>query len=142
MSTNGDVVRRYFDACNDGDAAAIARHFSDDAVLYDTNHAPVRGSQAIGTFWVEVRSAWSTVRWDIDTMADGGDAVAIEWTMSGIRRDVPTVIRGSEHYGFRDGRIAELRQYWTPGRDAVGLVGFPYATDGRFADPPAGGGGR
>ena len=135
MSTNADLVRRYFEACNGADAGGIAACFCDDAVIYDTNHAPVRGSDEIGAFWADVRSGWSEVRWDIDTMADGGDAVAIEWTMSGLRKGRPISIRGSEHYGFRDGRIAELRQYWTSGPDAVGLVDFSYATDGRFTRP-------
>lgn len=137
MSTNGSLVRRYFEACNSADSGGIADCFCDDAVLYDTNHAPVRGSESIGAFWDEVRSTWSEVRWDIDTMADGGDAVAIEWTMRGFRGEAPITIRGSEHYGFRDGRIGELRQYWRSGRDAVGLIDFPYATDQRFADAAA-----
>lgn len=127
MSANGDLVRRYFDGCNRADAGAIADCFCDDAVLYDTNHAPVRGSSEIGAFWAGVCARWTEVRWDVDTMVDDGRAVAIEWTMAGVLEGEPRTIRGSEHYAFRDGRIAELRQYWTPTRDVGGLVDFPYA---------------
>lgn len=134
MSTNAALVRTYFDACNTAAADGIAACFCADAVVYDTNHRPVQGAAAIGAFWERVRSSWSTVRWHIDTLVDGGDTVAIEWTMSGVKDDVPTVIRGSEHYDFRDGRIIELRQYWTSGREGApeGLVGFPYESDERF----------
>ena len=48
---HGRLVRSYFSACNDGTVEEIAAHFTPDAVVYDTNHAPVRGAEAIGRFW-------------------------------------------------------------------------------------------
>jgi ketosteroid isomerase-like protein len=44
-----DRIEAYFSACSEGDAAAIASHFTDDAVVYDLNHAPVVGAASIGS---------------------------------------------------------------------------------------------
>jgi ketosteroid isomerase-like protein len=124
-------IRAYFAACTTGDAAAIAAHFTEDAVIYDTNVAPVRGAAAIGEFWVGVRERWRGAAWAVDRVVADGGAAAIEWTMTGRAPDGRAfTMRGSEHHAFApaDGRIAEIRQYWTFDRDRLdtGLVGYDY----------------
>ena len=129
MAELGDRVRRYFEACSDGDAAAIASHFSDEAVIFDTNLRPVRGAVAIGAFWVKVRERWDGARWSVDTLVEQADAVAIEWTMTGSKDGRSFAVHGSEHYRFDRGLIERINQYWTfdPERLDTGLVDFPYA---------------
>lgn len=129
-------IRDYFAACSEGSAADIAAHFTEDAVIYDTNVRPVRGAAAIGAFWVAVRDRWQGARWSVDALVAGGGAAAIEWTMTGAAPDGRAfAVRGSEHYAFDpgDGRISEIRQYWTFDRDRLdtGLIGYPHR-------PPAG----
>ncbi len=123
-------IRAYFAACGQGDAAAIAAHFTDDAVIYDTNVPPVRGSAAIGQFWVRVREKWGGARWQVDAVLAEGERAAIEWTMTGRHpaRGERFAVHGAEWYRFEDGRIAEIRQYWTfdPAAPGTGLVGYPY----------------
>ena len=123
-----DRVRRYFEACSEGDADAIASHFTATAVIYDTNVRPVRGAEAIGTWWVKVRERWEGARWYVDTLVEQPDAVAIEWTMTGAREGKPFTVHGSEHYRFEGGRIDRINQYWTFDADRLdtGLVDFPY----------------
>lgn len=41
-------IRAYFESCNSGDSAEVAAHFSPDAIIYDTNHKPVRTAAGIG----------------------------------------------------------------------------------------------
>ncbi len=135
-------ITGYFDACTSGDAAAVARHFTDDAVVYDTNHAPVQGAATIGRFWSRIASKWQGASWHCERLVTDGDTAAIEWRMSGTmpaprsgtgspatRSDtdnpeahsggVRFAVRGSEHYDFGphveggDRLIAEIRQYWT-----------------------------
>lgn len=134
----GDIVRAYFDACNAGDAADIARHFVEDAVVYDTNHPPIRGSEAIGAFFVRGRASWSGARWHVDTLIAGDEEAAAEWTMTGRLRGRDATVRGSEHYAFRGDRIAQIRQYWTLDKadPDTALVGYPYEDDPRFAAGP------
>lgn len=125
-----DQIRAYFQACNDGTAAEIAAHFSPDAIIWDTNHPPVRGAAGIGTFWDKIRAQWTGAVWAVDTVVVDAehDTAAIEWHMTGVGADGPFTFRGSEHYAFDGELIAEIRQYWTFSRDRLdtGLVEYPY----------------
>jgi len=129
VATRGqDRIEAYFAACGSGDAERVAAHFSDDAVIYDTNHSPVRGAATIGAFWASVGARWGGASWHVDRYLGAGDEAAIEWTMVA---STPRhfVVRGSEWYRFdEEGRITEIRQYWTFDRNRLdtGLVGFPY----------------
>lgn len=150
-------ITGYFDACTSGDAAAVASHFTDDAVVYDTNHAPVRGAATIGRFWSRIASKWQGASWHCERLMTDGDTAAIEWRMSGTmsaprsgagspaaRSDaddgVPFAVRGSEHYDFGphldsdDRLIAEIRQYWTFDLEhpSSELVDYPYGEPGRL----------
>ncbi len=127
--TPGDVVREYFAACGQADADRVAACFTPDAVLYDTNHPPVVGAEAIGRFWADVAARWGGARWEIDTMLEGPNTVAMEWSMHGKRHGRQCTAHGSDHYTVRDGRITEVRQYWVLDRNnsESGLIGYPYA---------------
>lgn len=127
-------IEAYFKACSEGSAEEIASHFTPEAIVFDTNHAPVRGAQSIGEFWTKSRAHWKRARWYVDTCVTEADAAAIEWTMTG-RTDRGTfTFRGSEHYRFEGTKIAEIRQYWTFDRDRLdtALVEFPYASAGVY----------
>lgn len=138
----------YFDACTSGEAGAVTSHFTDDAVVYDTNHAPVHSAKTIGRFWSRIASKWQGASWRCERLVTDGDTAAIEWVMSGTLPDqtvgeevgVPFAVRGSEHYDFsidnRTGErlIAEIRQYWTfdPDHPSSELVEYPYGETGRL----------
>ena len=144
-------ITGYFDACTSGDAAAVAEHFTDDAVVYDTNHVPVRGAATIGRFWSRIASKWQGASWHCERLVTDGDTAAIEWKMSGTMAasrhsadsagaSGPFAVRGSEHYDFgppdeRGERlIAEIRQYWTFDLEhpSSELVDYPYGEPGRL----------
>ncbi|TQM02119.1 nuclear transport factor 2 family protein [Pseudonocardia kunmingensis] len=132
--TGEGLVRAYFAACSRGDVVGVAASFCPDAVVYDTNHRPVRGPEAIAAFFAKVRERWDGATWHVDTFVGDGRTAAVEWTML-VRRDGATVpVRGSEHYEFADGRIRQIRQYWThrPDDPEVGLRDYPYDEDPRF----------
>lgn len=132
MGRHLERVRSYFAACSSGSVEDVAAHFTEDAVIYDTNHPPVRGREAIGTFWSRVRERWSGAVWTVDGGLEDGDAAAIEWSMRGTSGGGAFVVRGSEHYRFEGELIAEIRQYWTFDPDQPGseLIDFTY-DDGR-----------
>ncbi len=50
MTTNEDRIRSYFAACSSGSSSEVASHFTEDAVIYDTNHPPIMSAEAIGDF--------------------------------------------------------------------------------------------
>ena len=129
----GEAIIAYFDSCNTGDPERIAAHFTPDAVIYDTNHTPVRTAEGIGRFWQRIHAQWQGARWTVDRVVSDGQTAAIEWQMAGTADRGPFVFRGSEHYGFDGPLIAEIRQYWNFDREAMatGLVDYPY---GQSAD--------
>jgi ketosteroid isomerase-like protein len=132
--SNQSLVASYFAACSNADAAEIARHFCPDAVVYDLNHDPVTSASGIGAFYVKVRERWNGASWHVNTYIESAGTAAIEWTMRGYADGEPFMVRGSEHYEFRDGAIAQIRQYWKSDRSspAAGLRGYPYDEDDRF----------
>ena len=118
-------VAAYFDACNTAPAAEIAACFTPDATIYDTVVPPVRGARVIAESVVALRTAWQGGRWSVDSVVAQGRHAAIEWTLRGRRGGMPAVLRGSEHYRLaEDGRIEEIRQYWSD--RGTGLNGFGY----------------
>lgn len=130
-------IEAYFEACGAGSPSDIAAHFTDDAVVYDTNIRPMRTAAGIGASWVKVRDRWQGARWYVDSCISNeenaeGRAAAIEWSMTGTNPDDQQsfVFRGSEHYRFEtdDNLISEIRQYWTfdPQKLSTGLVDYDY----------------
>ena len=132
--TPSERITTYFEACSRGTAADIASHFTDDAIIYDTNVRPIAGANEIGEMWVKVRQRWGGAVWTVDSVIDDGDVAAIEWSMTGTNRADQRLFtfRGSEHYRFLDTLIAEIRQYWTfdTGTLDTALIGFPYEERG------------
>ena len=45
------AVTRYVEATNQGDAEALTRLYTDDAVLLPPDHQPIQGREAIAEFW-------------------------------------------------------------------------------------------
>ncbi|MFT7602405.1 MAG: hypothetical protein ACI8TP_005374 [Acidimicrobiales bacterium] len=130
---HAERIRAYFTACGAGTADEIASHFTDDAVIYDTNVRPLRSSADIGRSWVKVRERWQGARWIVDSVVSNDETAAIEWSMTGVNPadSRSFVFRGSEHYEFATDAnlISEIRQYWTFDANELdtGLLGFGYA---------------
>ena len=122
------LITQYFLACGYGTAADIASHFEKDAVIYDTNHPPIRGAGSIGEFWLNVRERYGEATWHVDSIIESEDSAAIEWTMRGNLGSKQLVYRGSEHYRVKNGLIIEIRQYWNWKRNELtsGLVDYLY----------------
>lgn len=137
-------LREYFAACNEGDADAIAAHFTDDAVHYfppGMEGGPYRGADTIGGHWAtlveKVDSSWSVDQLQTDP---GRASAAMEWThFAGA--DGP-VLRGIEWYDFEPetGLLAEIRAYFASSmdedRERNELDGFEYADRGYALEPP------
>lgn len=132
------LVYDYFAACTTGSAEGVGSCFSTDAVIYDTNHPPVKGCEAIGNFWNKIHAKWKGAVWIIDRMVADRDELGIEWTMSGTSPATgPFAVRGAEHYAFAGSPekplISEIRQYWIFDQKNPGsqLIGFDYENDPR-----------
>ena len=134
----------YFDACNSGDADAVAEYFTPDAVHYfpaGMYGGPFRGAQVIGERWAtavrELGSVWTVDR--IVTDPERGQAV-MEWSHFKTYRG--QVLRGDEWYVFdpESGLISEIRAYYASpqaaGLDVLQLEGFDYPGSGYALTSP------
>jgi ketosteroid isomerase-like protein len=130
-----DLVVAYYDACNRGDAEALASMFTDDVVHWflapNLAPAPVRGREHLARYWRKVQARVAG-RWVVDRVLCDGDEAVIEWTLfwtpPGTTDRIAT--RGAEWYEFHDGRISEIRAYYRQEPATSELEGFPYAERG------------
>jgi methyltransferase len=132
------TIRAYFDACNAGDADAVAAFFAPDGVHYfppGMYGGPFRGGKAIGDRWAWAVATFGS-RWTVDEVLcdPDTDRAVIEWTH--VKTKDGVVLRGDEWYRFDPGSglIAEIRAYYAspqaPGLDRLELQGFPYRERG------------
>jgi ketosteroid isomerase-like protein len=131
---SAERVRAYYADLNSGDADAVARHFTDDAVHWYTRREPHVGARAIAeNAALAVRAL--RAEWRLEHLVDGGDDVAIEWSMAFDHPAKGTRLldRGAELFAFRDGLISEVRAYY--GERGGDLVGFDHAARGHAPAP-------
>ena len=127
--TPAERVRAYYDDLSGGDADAVARHFTQDAVHYYTRRAPHLGASQIAGNAVAAVEHLNAV-WVLENIVADDEQAAIEWSMA---FDHPTkktrmLDRGTEWFRFRDGLISEVRAYYNEhGGD---LIGFDHAARG------------
>jgi ketosteroid isomerase-like protein len=141
-----DLVTRYFEACNAGDAAAIAACLTPDAIHYfppGMYGGAFRGGRTVGERWVAayegLGSRWALERVivDVDT-----DTAVAEW--SHYKTAQGKVLRGDEWYEFDPdtGLISEIRAYYAspqaPDMERLELAEFDYAGRGYSTVAPEG----
>lgn len=139
-----ETIRGYFDACNTGDAHAVAAFFTADAVHYfppGMYEGPFVGAATIGHRWAEAVEKLGSV-WTVDQLIcdpSTGRAV-IEWTH--FKTYQGKMLRGDEWYLFdaASGLIREIRAYYAspqaPDLDRLEIEGFDYEGRGYPLSPP------
>jgi methyltransferase len=138
------VMRRYFDGCNEADAAKIAGCFTDDGVHYfppGMYGGPFVGAQTIAERWVAAVENFGSM-WTVDQLlTDPGSGRAVmEWTH--FKTLQGTVLRGDEWYDFDpvSGLIREIRAYYASPQDKelerLELGGFDYEARGYATSQP------
>lgn len=99
-----ELLKRWVDAFNRGDADALARMYADDAVNHQVAEAPVEGRAAIRQrFAREFKTAEMTCL--VENIFEDGEWAIMEW------KD-PLGLRGCGCFRFRDGLIVFQRGYW------------------------------
>src|SRR5207244_4366983 len=140
------LIRTYFDGCNEADVDKIAACFVPDGIHYfppGMYEGPFRGARRIGEKW---RAAVTTLGsyWTVDQVITDPDTdrAVIEWTHFKTRQG--TRLRGDEWYVFdaTTGLIREIRAYYAspqdPTLDRLELGDFDYQGRGYPDAPPAG----
>lgn len=99
-----EVVERWVEAFNAGDAEAIARLYHEDAVNHQVVQEPVVGRDAIRRMFVEEFSAAEMVC-IVENLFEDGQWAILEW------RD-PLGLRGCGFFQVDGGKIRFQRGYW------------------------------
>jgi ketosteroid isomerase-like protein len=99
-----DVVARWIERFNAGDADGLAALYHDDAVNHQVADTPVEGRDAIREMF-EREFAAAEMTCIPEVIHEAGDVAILEW------RD-PLGLRGCGFFTVRDGRIAFQRGYW------------------------------
>ena len=133
-AANIAVVRRYFDGCNSGEPAVIESTLTPDVVHYflAPRFKPIRGAEELARHWRTFKLALDPI-WNVDHAIAQGDEVVSEWSCIWTPRGgkARLMLRGSEWYVMRGGKIAEIRAYFLHDNAAnTGLAEFPYGERG------------
>jgi len=139
-----NLIRKYFDACNEANIDKIVACFTPDAVHYfppGMYGGPFVGARTVAERWAaaveQLGSCWTVDHFVGD--ASRGVAV-IEW--SHFKQYQGKLLRGDEWYDFHpeSGLIREIRAYYAspqdPKLDRLELDGFDYAAHGYAMKPP------
>jgi ketosteroid isomerase-like protein len=131
---NIDVVRTYFAGCQTGDLDTLLSALASDVVHYflPSRFAPIKGAEQLAKYWCRYKLGLNPV-WSIDHIVARDDEVVSEWSCIFTSRKTKRrlMLRGSEWYVVRDGKIAEIRAYFMSSDEAdCELAGFPYAERG------------
>ena len=86
--------------------------FTDDVVHYFVDHSAVRGSDGLANYWAKAGPR-TGAHWTVDHAMVMDDEAVIEWSMgwTPVGHDEAEILRGTEWFIFRDGKIAEIRSY-------------------------------
>ena len=86
--------------------------FTDDVVHYFVDHSVVESAAGLANYWAKVAPK-TQANWQLDHAIVEEPEAVIEWSMEWVPRQtgVPELLRGSEWYIFREGKIAEIRSY-------------------------------
>jgi ketosteroid isomerase-like protein len=133
-ASNIETVRRYFAGCQTGDLDTIAGTLDADVIHYflPSRFPPIKGAQALAKYWRAYKLALNPV-WSIDHLVASGDEVVSEWSCiwTPRRTNERLMLRGSEWYVMRGGKIAEIRAYFIHDNAAdTELAEFPYGERG------------
>jgi hypothetical protein len=141
-----ELIRRYFDGCNEADVGKITTCFTPEAVHYfppGMYNGPFRGAAAIASRWQEMVKTIGSY-WTVDTLLIEPVTwkAVMEWTH--FKTVKKTMLRGIEVYEFdhHTGLISEIRAYYASPQAAEvsrqELEAFDYAARGYPMAPPVG----
>ena len=99
-----ELIIKWVDAFNQGDADLIAEFYSDNAVNHQVANDPVEGRQAIRDMFA-VEFAQADMTCIIENLFEDGEWAILEW------RD-PLGLRGCGFFQVQNSRIVFQRGYW------------------------------
>ena len=102
--TPRELVEKWVEAFNRGDADEMAAFYADDAVNHQITRDPVRGREAIRQMFADEFAAAEMVC-IVENIFEDGEWAILEW------RD-PLGLRGCGFFHVVNGKISAQRGYW------------------------------
>jgi len=99
-----DIVERWVEAFNNGEADAIAGFYSTDAINHQVAETPVEGRAAIREMFAQ-EFAQAKMTCLVENLFEDGEWAMLEW------KD-PLGLRGSGFFHVQKGKIVFQRGYW------------------------------
>ena len=103
-NTPSDIIKRWVDIFNQGDASTLAEVYTTDAINHQVANEPVIGKKAIYEMFKE-EFAQAEMVCIIENIFEDGNVAILEW------KD-PIGLRGCGFFHFNDGLIKLQRGYW------------------------------
>ena len=104
MLTPRDLVRRWVECLNVGDAVALATLYADEAVNHQVTQDPVMGKKAIRDMFRQGLAA-AEMHCIVENIFEDGEWAIFEW------KD-PLGLRGCGFFHVKEGQIHFQRGYW------------------------------
>ena len=130
IQISDDRARKFADALQtfekDGDAAAFAALFADDAT---TERLDARGNRRgeVEQFWQEYRAQFDSISTTFYDIVEGGDRFALEWISEATLTDGrPLSYRGTTIINLDGDTITQLRTYY----DSAAFTAVPAEASG------------
>ena len=135
---NIEIVLSYFEGCNTGELSDLLPTLDPDVVHYflPDRFKPIHGAEHLAKYWRKFKILLNPT-WKIDHIIAQNNEVVSEWSCfwTPEESDLRLMMRGSEWYVMREGRIAEVRAYFAfSDSHSSGLTGFPYGDRGYLGD--------
>jgi steroid delta-isomerase-like uncharacterized protein len=112
---NVEIVRRSFDAWNDGDVDAIRRFYAEDVVVKTgiTEGTTFEGDDPIGRWAAEMRETWAECHYEVERVFEADDEVVSFYRWIGVGRESGVEVARdlTGVHRIRDGKIASERIY-------------------------------
>ena len=107
-----DLIHRYYEGCNTADVNLMMSTFTRDVVHFFVDHSKVESAKGLANYWAKVAPI-TQANWQLDHAVVQEDEAVIEWSMKWQPKQTtaPEILRGTEWYKFRDGKISEIRSY-------------------------------
>jgi len=134
---NISVVLKYFDGCNTGILEDLLSTLDPEVIHYflPEQFKPIRGAQHLAKYWRKFKIHLNP-SWKIDHLIAQDNEVVSEWSCQWTPEgtDLRLMMRGSEWYLMREGRISEVRAYFGySDKSNTELTDFPYGARGYVA---------
>jgi steroid delta-isomerase-like uncharacterized protein len=141
MADTKEIARKSIELFNAGKIAEALDDWADDAELVSPFAPGLKGKEAIGEYWRQMRESFPDAKVTVHRMVVEGDTVVSEYTFTGTNtgplrlptgETIPATNKSTTTSALdigtiENGKVKSLHQYWdtVPGMVQLGLMPAP-----------------